>query len=68
MSRPPITEMQRMWINQPSEHHALHHMHGTRVLGAYLYDNTYKVFPTEGPIISMLVERQCLSYGWSEPL
>lgn len=54
-------EFSRMWINQPSTHDALHHMHGTNVLAA----PNGRIYPVAGDIISMQVPNNALSQGWN---
>lgn len=56
-----MSELKRMWINQPSTRQPLHHLHGVNVLA----DDT-RVYFLSGPIISMETPRQPspLSNGW----
>jgi hypothetical protein len=56
--------MKRMWINQPSTWQAQHALHGKNVLA--LVDDTdfYRVYFTEGPIVSTVISKLCLSNGW----
>ena len=57
----------RCFINQPSNLQPLHAYHGLEVIAfhdASSDSNTRCVYPTSGPIISMEIPKQCLSYGW----
>jgi hypothetical protein len=56
----------RMWINQPSTHQALHHLHGKNVLTIHERDNTYRIYFLAGATISMQCSGLALSYGWKE--
>jgi hypothetical protein len=59
-----ITDIRRMWINQPSKLQPLHKLHGTNVLAVHEYDSTYCIFFLDGPVVSQQVSRLCLSIGW----
>ena len=63
--------MHRAWINQPSKHQPLHHLHGTKVLAAPEKDNErgkplmYRAYLLSGPVLSMRVPLTSLSMGWT---
>lgn len=56
--------MKRMWINQPSTLQPLHHLHGTNVLAAHEYDDTWRIYFLSGPVVSQQCSGLCLSEGW----
>ncbi len=58
----PVT---RMWFNQPSTFHQFHQYHGVDVLATIENENSYRVWFLSGPIISMVVNKNALSHGWS---
>lgn len=58
-------DIERKWINQPSTLQPLHHLHGTNVLAAKEYDDTYRIFFLKGDTISMQVSSLYLSDGWT---
>lgn len=65
MTTPPI--LLRMWVNQPSTLQPLHHLHGTNVLAATDYGDTYRIFFLSGDVISQQAPRNALSAGWLNP-
>lgn len=60
--------IQRMWINQPSTLQPLHDYHGINVLAQEEMSGSFTVYFLSGPIISMRVPRNAISYGWKENL
>lgn len=56
--------MKRMWIDQPSTHQPLHHLHGTNVLAVPEFGNTVRVYFLSGDIVSRQVGALCVSEGW----
>lgn len=56
--------MKRMWINQPSTHQPLHHLHGTNVLAEPEYGYWAKIYFLSGDTISQQCHVNCLSEGW----
>lgn len=62
--------MVRMWINQPSALNAHHSLHGVNVLvdehNVERNDRIkyVRIYPTTGAVISMLIDKACLSKGW----
>lgn len=59
--------MARYWINQPSTLQPCHKMHGTLVLAPRVIAKdalAVTVYPTSGPVISLLVPERVLSPGW----
>lgn len=63
------TDLQRMWINQPSEFQPHHKLHGTKVLAVKETDKVHHIYFLSGPIISQQIESSALSLGWlTEPI
>jgi hypothetical protein len=58
----------RMWINQPSTHQPLHHMHGERVLAEGDVHGYRTVYLLSGQVISMRIPAETLSEGWPNHL
>ena len=58
----------RMWINQPSEFHSLHRLHGTNVVAVKEEHNSYRIYFLSGPVRSMRCFPRCLSEGWTGEL
>ena len=65
-----MTNMQRMWVNQPSTLQPHHDRHGDLVLARPEdYDpQISRVYFTRGPTISMQMARRCLIEGWPKHL
>jgi hypothetical protein len=59
-----MSELKRMWINQPSKFDALHHLHGTNVLAISDTPATKKVYFLSGDVVSQQVSCNALSDGW----
>ena len=57
-------KVDRYWINQPSKLQPHHDMHGVNVLAYHEYDDTYRVYFTSGPVLSMQMFKSALSPGW----
>ena len=57
--------MIRMWFNQPSTLQPFHKYHGIDVLAEVEDENSYRVWFLEGPVISMVADKNALSRGWS---
>lgn len=57
--------LQRMWINQPSTHQPLHHLHGVNVLAHREYGETFRIYFLTGAVVSMQAFRNSLSKGWN---
>jgi hypothetical protein len=51
----------RAWINQPSTLQPLHHMHGMRGIVTNITDLTATIYFVEGPTVSMVVPKVCIS-------
>lgn len=58
--------LQRMWINQSSEHEPLHDLHGTNVLAAPEphFPHIMRAYFLSGDTISQQIPRHWLSDGW----
>lgn len=55
----------RCWINQPSTHHPLHHLHGTNVLAVpESFEGSSRIYLLSGEVVSMSVPNLSLSEGW----
>lgn len=58
-------ELERMWINQPSTLQQHHNLHGRNVLAVWGKGVKFvRIYFTTGPVVSMEIERICLSRGW----
>lgn len=63
-----ISDLTRMWINQPSSLQPLHHLHATNVLAQPDTGRTARVWFLSGDVVSQQVPREALSPGWrSQP-
>lgn len=60
----PMSELRRMWINQPSTAQRLHSRHGENVLALPEGDRLFRVWFLSGDVISQQVNREVLSSGW----
>lgn len=58
-----MTEIRRMWVNQPSKLQAYHHLNGKNVL-AEGSDDVVRVWFVSGPLISQTIHKFALSEGW----
>jgi hypothetical protein len=56
-----MTIMYRAWINQPSTLQTHHKLHGKYCIVIDNREQYLRVFFTEGPVHSMLMDRLCLS-------
>lgn len=56
--------MKRMWVNQPSTLQPYHKLHGARVLGVHEYESTFRIYFTEGAVVSQQILACALSEGW----
>jgi putative component of toxin-antitoxin plasmid stabilization module len=59
------TVIERMWINQPSTSHPLHHLHGVNVL-AIEEGDAYRIYFLSGAVVSQVATKSSLSKGWNE--
>jgi hypothetical protein len=59
-----ITDIKRMWVNQPSSSQLRHDLHGTNVIAVQETDRVHCVFFLSGPAISCQIPNECLSAGW----
>jgi hypothetical protein len=61
-----MTNIRRMWINQPSTLQRYHALHGTNVLALRETKSTYRVYFLSGSIISQQIGSDALSSGWRD--
>lgn len=59
-----MSELTRMWINQPSDQQPHHALHGMNVLVTHEPDGTPRVYFLSGEVVSMQMDRLALSEGW----
>jgi hypothetical protein len=59
-----LNKLTRMWVNQPSEHQPLHHLHGVNVLAITERDDTVLIYFLSGPVLCQQAPRSALSEGW----
>jgi hypothetical protein len=59
-----MPEIRRMFVNQPSSLQPHHDLHGARVLAIAETETHYRVYFTEGSVISMMMTKLALSEGW----
>jgi len=58
------SNVERMWINQPSRLQPYYHLHGTRVLAVRESDVTSQIYFLDGDVISQQIDPIALSKGW----
>ena len=59
-----MTDLCRMWINQPSSLQPFHELHGTNVLAAHETGNVMRVWFLAGETVSQQLPLTVLSEGW----
>lgn len=58
---------ERMWVNQPSSLQPYHNLHGRRVLMVNgMCKKHVLIYFVDGPVVSQMIDRSALSYGWGE--
>lgn len=58
--------MRRAWFNQPSTLQPLHRMHGIKCVVDDTKETHVTVYFSEGKVLSMVVPRNTLSFGFKE--
>lgn len=58
--------MRRGWFNQPSTLQPLHRMHGKKCVVNDTKEKNVTVYFSEGKVLSMVVPRNTLSFGFKE--
>lgn len=61
-----MTNIKRMWVNQPSTQQQYHSQHGTKVLAEITNDEIIDVYFLSGAIIGQKMHKIALSQGWNE--
>lgn len=61
-----MTNVNRMWINQPSTLQPYHRWHGENFLVVDDGPEHYQAFFLSGDVINMRVRREAMSPGWNE--
>ena len=62
-----MSDLARMWINQPSTLQPVHKLHGTNVLAEKVREGISRVWFLSGPTISADIPTAALSRGWNQP-
>lgn len=59
-----MTDVARMWVNQPSAHQTYHSLHGFNVLAVKEDKTLHRVYFLSGDVVSQQISTTALSDGW----